>query len=89
MSVRENQIVRGRMDPAGADDGPFPVDVTTPDRHRYGPRLRVGIRYLFRAPSGALFPSMVETGAAAWVPLGEIDIPRVRSRVEHHLIGTR
>jgi hypothetical protein len=32
---------------------------------------------------------MIETGAAAWVPLTEIGIPSVRSRLEHHLIGTR
>lgn len=70
-------------------EGPFLVDVTRPGQHRYGPRLRVGIRYLFRAHSGAVFPSMIETGAAAWVPLTEIGIPSVRSRVEHHLIGTR
>ena len=69
-------------------EGPFLVDVTRPGRHRYGARLRVGIRYLFRAHSGAVFPSMIETGAAAWVPLTDIDIPSVRARVEHHLIGT-
>jgi 8-oxo-dGTP pyrophosphatase MutT (NUDIX family) len=70
-------------------EGPFLIDVTRPGQHRYGPRLRVGIRYLFRAHSGAVFPSMIETGAAAWLPLTEIGIPSVRSRVEHHLIGTR
>ncbi|MCL8015179.1 NUDIX domain-containing protein [Streptomyces sp. AS02] len=68
---------------------PFLVDVTRPGQHRYGPRLRVGIRYLFRAHSGAVLPSMLDTGAAAWVPLTEIGIPSVRSHVEHHLIGTR
>ncbi|MFE6397488.1 NUDIX domain-containing protein [Streptomyces alboflavus] len=70
-------------------EGPFLIDVTRPGQHRYGPRLRVGMRYLFRAHSGAVFPSMIETGAAAWVPLTEIGIPSVRHRVEHHLIGTR
>lgn len=70
-------------------EGPFLIDVTRPGYHRYGPRLRVGIRYLFRAHSGAVFPSMIETGAAAWVPLTELGIPSVRDRVEHHLIGTR
>ncbi|MFE0256866.1 NUDIX hydrolase [Streptomyces sp. NPDC059010] len=69
-------------------EGPFLVDVTRPGQHRYGPRLRVGIRYLFRAHSGAVFPSMIETGAAAWVPLPDVAIPSVRTRVEHHLIGT-
>lgn len=73
---------------AGAEV-PFLIDVTRPGQHRYGPRLRVGIRYLFLAHSGAVFPSMIETGAAAWVPLVEIGIPSVRSRVERHLIGTR
>ncbi|MFI5861778.1 NUDIX domain-containing protein [Streptomyces sp. NPDC051546] len=70
-------------------EGPFLVDVTRPGQHGYGGRLRVGMRYLFRAHSGAVFPSMIKTGAAAWVPLPEIGIPSVRSRVEHHLIGTR
>ncbi|MGP4083354.1 NUDIX domain-containing protein [Streptomyces sp. KR55] len=70
-------------------EGPFLVDVTRPGQHRYGPRLRVGIRYLFRAHSGAVLPSMIETGAAAWVPFTEIAIPSVRNRVEQHLIGTR
>ncbi|MDX3568653.1 NUDIX domain-containing protein [Streptomyces sp. ID05-47C] len=70
-------------------EGAFLVDVTRPGQHGYGPRLRVGIRYLFRAHSGAVFPSMIETGAAAWVPLAEIGIPSVRDRVEEHLIGTR
>ncbi|MFD9477974.1 NUDIX domain-containing protein [Streptomyces nojiriensis] len=70
-------------------EGPFLVDVTKPGEHGYGRRLRVGMRYLFRAHSGAIFPSMIETGAAAWVPLAEIGIPSVRSRVEHHLIGIR
>jgi 8-oxo-dGTP pyrophosphatase MutT (NUDIX family) len=69
-------------------EGPFLVDVTRPGQHRYGPRLRVGIRYLFRAHSGAVFPSMIETGAAAWVPLPDIGIASVRAGVEHHLIGT-
>ncbi|MGY5058416.1 NUDIX domain-containing protein [Streptomyces sp. 900105755] len=69
-------------------EGPLLVDVTRPGQHRYGPRLRVGIRYLFRAHSGVVFPSMIDTGAAAWVPLAEIAIPSLRSRVEHHLIGT-
>jgi hypothetical protein len=70
----------------GAEE-PFLIDVTMPGQHRYGARLRVGIRYLFRAHSGAVFPSMIETGVAAWVPLTDIDIPSVRARVEHHLIG--
>ncbi|MDK1342028.1 NUDIX hydrolase [Streptomyces sp. 378] len=70
-------------------DGPFLVDVTRPGHHRYGPRLRVGIRYLFRAHSGAVCPSVIEAGAAAWVPLGDIGIPSVRDRLQHHLTGTR
>ncbi|MFE9881901.1 NUDIX domain-containing protein [Streptomyces sp. NPDC005784] len=70
-------------------EGPFLVDVTLPGQHRYGPRLRVGVRYLFRAHSGAVLPSMIETGAAAWVPLTEIGVPSVRNRVEQHLSGIR
>ncbi|MFI5617476.1 NUDIX hydrolase [Streptomyces sp. NPDC051567] len=48
----------------------------------------VGIRYLFRAASGAVLPSGIETGAAAWVPLAEVGIPALRSRLESFLIGT-
>ncbi|WP_369366427.1 NUDIX domain-containing protein [Streptomyces sp. CG4] len=70
-------------------ESPFLVDVTRPGQHRYGPRLRVGIRYLFRAHSGAVFPPVIDTGAAAWVPLAEIGIPSLRGRAERHLIGTR
>ncbi|MGX1560929.1 NUDIX domain-containing protein [Streptomyces sp. NPDC055506] len=68
-------------------EGPFLVDVARPGQHRYGSRLRVGIRYLLRSHSGAVFPTAIETGAAAWVPLTEIGIVSVRSRVERHLIG--
>ncbi|MFF2848706.1 NUDIX domain-containing protein [Streptomyces sp. NPDC058001] len=70
-------------------EGPFLIDVTVPGKHRYGPRLRVGIRYLFRAHSGAVFPSVIEIGTAAWVTLAEIGIPSVHKRVESHLMGIR
>jgi hypothetical protein len=69
-------------------EGPFLVDVARPGQHRYGARLRVGIRYLFRSHSRAVFPAAIETGSAAWVPLTEIGIVSVRSRVECHLIGS-
>ena len=69
-------------------EGPFLVDVARPGQHRYGSRLRVGIRYLFRSHSRAVFPAAIETGAAAWVPLAQIGVVSVRSRVERHLIGT-
>jgi ADP-ribose pyrophosphatase YjhB (NUDIX family) len=62
-------------------EGPFLVDVTPPGRHRYGPRHRFGFRYLFRAHSGAVFPSMIETGAAAWMPPAHIGINSVRQRL--------
>ncbi|MCP3755729.1 NUDIX domain-containing protein [Streptomyces sp. TBY4] len=70
-------------------ESPFLVDVTPAGRHPYGPRLRVGIRYLFRAHSGAVFPSMLETGAVAWVPFDEVGIPALRGRLEGLLIGSR
>ncbi|BCL22178.1 NUDIX hydrolase [Streptomyces tuirus] len=69
-------------------EGPFLVDMARPGQHSYGSRLRVGIRYLFRSHSRAVFPAAIETGAAAWVPLAKIGIASVRSRVERHLIGT-
>ncbi|MFJ7202063.1 NUDIX hydrolase [Streptomyces sp. NPDC098789] len=70
-------------------ESPFLVDVTPAGRHPYGPRLRVGIRYLFRAHSGAVFPSMLHVGAAAWVPIAEVGIPALRERLESLSIGTR
>ncbi|MFD5475859.1 NUDIX domain-containing protein [Streptomyces hawaiiensis] len=69
-------------------EGPFLVDVARPGQHRYGSRLRVGIRYFFRSHSRAVFPAVIETGAAAWVTLAQIAVVSVRSRVERHLIGT-
>ncbi|MGW8877908.1 NUDIX hydrolase [Streptomyces mirabilis] len=68
-------------------DGPFLIDVTRAGQHKYGPRLRIGFRYLFPAHSGAVAPTAIETGAAAWIPLGEIGIPSVRDRLHDHLAG--
>ncbi|MBA2950087.1 NUDIX hydrolase [Streptomyces himalayensis] len=68
-------------------DGPFLIDVTRAGQHRYGPRLRIGFRYLFQAHSGAVAPMVIEAGAAAWMPLGEIGIPAVRNRLHGHLVG--
>ncbi|MFF2462060.1 NUDIX hydrolase [Streptomyces mirabilis] len=68
-------------------DGPFLIVVTRAGQHRYGPRLRIGFRYLFRAHSGAVAPMVIETGAAAWMPLGEIGIPSVRDRLHDHPAG--
>ncbi|MGW6770354.1 NUDIX domain-containing protein [Streptomyces sp. NPDC055037] len=70
----------------GTED-PFLIDVTQPGQHRYGPRLRVGFRYLFRAHSGAVFPSAIETGAAAWVPPNDIGIQPVRNRLRDPSVG--
>lgn len=70
------------------DDGPFVIDATAPGRHRYGSRLRIGVRYLFRAHSGAVSPQAIETGKAAWIPLSRIDIPPLCDRLRSHLIGT-
>ncbi|MET9558808.1 NUDIX hydrolase [Streptomyces tauricus] len=68
-------------------DGPFLIDVTRAGQHRYGPRLRIGFRYLFRAHSGAVAPMVIRTGAAASTLLGEIGIPSVRNRLHGHLVG--
>jgi len=70
-------------------EGPFLIDVTRAGLHTYGPRLRIGFRYLFRAHSGAVAPAVIEAGAAAWMPLGEIGIPSVRNRLHGHLVGAR
>ncbi|MFJ9827669.1 NUDIX hydrolase [Streptomyces sp. NPDC101160] len=70
------------------NEGPFLVDVTPASQHGYGPRLRVGIRYLFRAHAGAVHSSVLERGYAAWVPLSEVAIPALRDRLETLLIGT-
>ncbi|WP_236572932.1 NUDIX domain-containing protein [Streptomyces sp. GS7] len=66
-------------------EGPFLIDVTRAGNHGYGPRLRIGFRYLFRAHSGAVFPSMIEMGTAAWMPLSEIGITSVRERLRSQL----
>ncbi|AQU67305.1 NUDIX domain-containing protein [Streptomyces niveus] len=68
-------------------DGLFLIDVTRAGQHRYGPRLRIGFRYLFRAHSAAVAPMVIRTGAAAWTPLGEIGIPSVRNWLHGHLVG--
>ncbi|WP_405818594.1 NUDIX hydrolase [Streptomyces sp. NBC_01390] len=68
-------------------EGPFLIDVTRAGQHGYGPRLRIGFRYLFRAHSGAIAPLVIEASAAAWMPLGEIGIPSVRDRLHGHLVG--
>lgn len=65
-------------------EGPFLVDVARAER-AYGLRVRVGFRYLFRTHSEAVFPAVIETGAAAWVPLAGIGIPSVRNRLQGHL----
>ncbi|MGW2865773.1 NUDIX domain-containing protein [Streptomyces sp. NPDC001205] len=70
------------------NEGPFQVDVTPASQHAYGPRLRVGIRYLFRAHASAVHSSVLEAGAAAWVPLSEVSMPPLRGRLESLLIGT-
>lgn len=67
-------------------EGPFLLDVSRA-RPEYGPRIRVGFRYLFRAHSGAVLPAMIEVGAAAWVPLADISIPSVRNRLHDHLVS--
>ncbi|MFF1570347.1 NUDIX domain-containing protein [Streptomyces sp. NPDC058293] len=68
-------------------EGPFLVDVTRPGCHLHGPRLRIGFRYLFRAHSGAAFPTMIETGAAAWIPFTDIGIRPVRERLYGLMAG--
>lgn len=67
-------------------EGPFLIDVARA-APEYGPRLRVGFRYLFRAHSGVVVPAVIATGAAAWLPAAEIRIPAVRDRLQRHLIG--
>lgn len=58
------------------NEGPFLIDVTRAGQHRYGPRLRIGFRYLFRAHSGAVTPMVIEAGMAAWMSLGEKSVSR-------------
>ncbi|MFD4542498.1 NUDIX hydrolase [Streptomyces bauhiniae] len=71
----------------GSADSAFLVDVTEAGHHHFGPRLRVGIRYLFRAHSNAVSSSVIEAGGAAWMSLPEIGVEAVRRRVESFLIG--
>ncbi|MEV0850029.1 NUDIX hydrolase [Streptomyces sp. NPDC049954] len=60
-------------------EGPFLVGVTPSGLHRYGPRIRVGFRYLYRAHS-----NVIATGRAVWVHPREIGIVPVRDRVLSH-----
>ncbi|WP_256103020.1 NUDIX domain-containing protein [Streptomyces sp. Ncost-T10-10d] len=65
-------------------EGPILIDA----RHaapEFGPRLRVGFRFLFRAHSEALLPTVIEAGRAGWVASTEIGIPDVAERVEQYL----
>ncbi|MFE7124001.1 NUDIX domain-containing protein [Streptomyces sp. GMY02] len=50
-----------------------------------GPRLRVGFRYFFCAHSGALAPSLIETGEATWLPLSGVGNPLLRERITTRL----
>jgi hypothetical protein len=65
-------------------EGPLIIDVSAAAPED-GPRARFGFRYLFRAHSGALFPSMAESGAACWRPISQVSEPRLRARLAHQL----
>ncbi|MFR9723622.1 NUDIX hydrolase [Streptomyces sp. MS19] len=68
--------------------GPFLIDVARPGQHRYGPRLRIGFRYLYRAHSSAVSVSAAGTGGAAWVPMASVSIRSVRDRLRDFLAST-
>ncbi|MEU3045840.1 NUDIX hydrolase [Streptomyces sp. NPDC006984] len=65
-------------------EGPILIDAqrAAPE---YGPRLRVGFRYLFRAHSGTHLPTVVDPRRASWVPFSEIGIPGVADRTRSYV----
>ncbi|NUV86560.1 NUDIX hydrolase [Streptomyces sp. KAI-26] len=65
-------------------EGPFLVDVTPSGLHGFGPRIRVGFRYLFRAHS-----DVIDIGRAGWVHPSKIGIAPVRDRVLSHTMSAR
>ncbi|MFJ4919838.1 NUDIX hydrolase [Streptomyces sp. NPDC088725] len=64
-------------------EGPFVIDVSPAEDES---RLRFGFRYLFRAHSGALIPSMETAGRAQWRPLDQLDNFLLRERLLSHLV---
>lgn len=81
--LREFTGVYGAWTVPGAE-GPLVIDImqAAPED---GPRLRVGFRYLFRAHSRTIFPTVIKTGQARWLPLSEIQTPILLERVQSGL----
>ncbi|MEU8621454.1 NUDIX domain-containing protein [Streptomyces sp. NPDC048623] len=65
-------------------EGPILIDArqAAPE---FGPRLRIGFRFLFRAHSEALLPTVIDPKRAGWVAFNEISIPGVAERAEQYL----
>ncbi|WP_328742211.1 NUDIX hydrolase [Streptomyces caniferus] len=63
-------------------EGPFLVDVAPSGRTAFGPRIRVGFRYLFRAHS-----DLIPSGPWAWVDAKAIGIHAVRERLLSHPVS--
>ncbi|MER5851001.1 NUDIX hydrolase [Streptomyces sp. NPDC002012] len=61
---------------------PFLVDVAPRGQSHFGPRIRVGFRYLFRAHS-----DLIGAGPWAWVDPQEIGIALVRERILAHPVS--
>ncbi|MFJ2814321.1 NUDIX hydrolase [Streptomyces sp. NPDC087294] len=60
-------------------EGPFLVDVTPSGQTPFGPRVRVGFRYLFRAHS-----DLIGAGPWGWADPRQIGIHAVRQRLLSH-----
>ncbi|MFK0099274.1 NUDIX hydrolase [Streptomyces sp. NPDC091040] len=63
-------------------EGPFLVDVAPSGQSHFGPRVRVGFRYLFRAHS-----DLIGAGPWSWVEPKEIGIHAVRERILSHPVS--
>ncbi|MFF8917983.1 NUDIX domain-containing protein [Streptomyces sp. NPDC015032] len=65
-------------------EGPILIDAR-PAAPEYGPRLRVGFRFLVRAHSEVLRPTVIAPRLAGWVAFTEVGIPGVAERVGQYL----
>ncbi|MFE2842782.1 NUDIX domain-containing protein [Streptomyces scopuliridis] len=81
--LEENAGVYNAWTVPGAED-PLLIEVSDIQTEA-GRRLRYGFRYLLRARSRALLPSMAELGQARWVPLGELGSPLLNTRLQDQL----
>ncbi|MEW1720617.1 NUDIX hydrolase [Streptomyces sp. NPDC093109] len=79
--LKENYGVYDVWTPPGIE-GPLLIEVAEAEQ---GSRLRFGFRYLFYAHSGAVLPSMEQTGQVRWLRLDELGSPLLHERMRAQL----